>query len=59
MTDPIRDNAYSGENALLLYHLFVNELDSKIVDGYLNIGSFLFELEIMKKMNLVVMEIKF
>ena len=40
MTDPIRDNAYSGENALLLYHLFVNELDSKIVDGYLNIGSF-------------------
>ena len=40
MTDPIRDNAYSGQNALDLYHLFVNELDSKIVDGYLNLGSF-------------------
>ena len=29
-----------AKNALDLYHLFVNELDSKIVDGYLNIGSF-------------------
>ncbi len=28
------------QNALHLYHLFVNELDSKILDGYLNIGSF-------------------
>ena len=40
MTNLIGDYAYSGENALDLYHLFVNELDSKIVDGYLNIGSF-------------------
>ena len=40
MTNLIGDFAYSGENALDLYHLFVNELDSKIVDGYLNIGSF-------------------
>ena len=40
MTDPVRHYAYSGENALHLYHLFVNELDSKIVNGFLNIGSF-------------------
>jgi len=44
MTDPVRHYAYSGENALHLYHLFVNELDSKIVDGYLNIGSFLLRI---------------
>ena len=40
MTDPVRHYAYDGENALHLYHLFVNELDSKIVNGFLNIGSF-------------------
>ena len=40
MTHLFRDYAYSGENALHFYHLFVNELDPKIVDGYLNIGSF-------------------
>ncbi len=40
MTNIVRDHAYSGENALHLYHLFVNELESKIVDGYLNIGRF-------------------
>jgi hypothetical protein len=44
MTNLIGDYAYSGENALDLYHLFVNELDSKIVDGYLNIGSFLLRI---------------
>ena len=44
MIDPIRDNAYSGENALLLYNLFVNELDSKIVNGSLNIGSFVLRI---------------
>ncbi len=31
---------YTSENALNLYHLFVNELESKIIDGHLKVGNF-------------------
>ena len=59
MTNLIGDFAYFGENALDLYHLFVNELDSKIVDGYLNIGSF--HLRILENDNktLLILNFKF
>ena len=39
MTNIVRDFAYSGENALNLYNLFVDELESKITGRYLNVGA--------------------
>jgi hypothetical protein len=44
MTNPYRGYEYFGENALNLFHLFVNELDSKIIDGYLNLGGLRLEI---------------
>jgi hypothetical protein len=35
---------YTSENAIHLFHLFVNELESKIIDGYLNVGSVRFPI---------------
>jgi hypothetical protein len=38
-TIPIEDYAYCSENALDLYHLFVNELNSKISNSFLKVGN--------------------
>ena len=35
---------YTSENAIHLFHLFVNELNSNIIDGYLNVGSVRFPI---------------
>jgi len=42
LMDPNREYAYDGENAWQLYHLFVNELDSKIENNYLKINDMSF-----------------
>ena len=43
--DPNREYAYDGENAWQLYHLFVNELDSKIENNYLKINDMSFRVK--------------
>ena len=45
MINPDEDYAYSGENALNLFHLFVNELNSKISDGFLKVGNIPLQIE--------------
>ncbi len=40
MTDPFGQCTYKSENDLDLYHLFVDEFESKIIDGHLNVGTF-------------------
>jgi hypothetical protein len=43
--DPNREYAYDGENAWQLYHLFVNELGSKIENNYLKINDMSFRVK--------------
>ena len=45
MSQIISPYTYKSENALELFHLFVNELESKIIDGYLNVGSVRLRIE--------------
>jgi hypothetical protein len=40
MPQIISPYTYNSENALDLFHLFVDELESKIIEGYLRVGSF-------------------
>jgi hypothetical protein len=46
MINPDRPNTYYGEDALNLYHFYVNELNSKIIDDeYLKVGKFTLLIE--------------
>ena len=44
MTNIWEKYRYTGENAVDLFHLIVNELDSKIIDEHLKIGNLLFPI---------------
>ena len=44
MTNIWEKYRYTGENAVDLFHLIVNELDSKIIDEHLKIGDLLFPI---------------
>jgi len=44
MPQIISPYTYTSENAIHLFHLFVNELESKIIDGNLNVGNLLFPI---------------